>query len=110
MGIKSLVKQALAAAGYEINRHGAYPGTLFPPGHFYSPIVDLSELERDRARVFDRIRDVPDIELNEAEQLQLVKEFREFYQDLPFEQSQGDINLYYYDNPFYSYGDAILLS
>src|SRR5262249_21444211 len=66
MGIKSLVKQALVAAGYEIHRHPGFPGTLFPPGHFYSPIVDLSELERDRAKVFDRIRGVADIDLNEA--------------------------------------------
>jgi len=78
MGIKSLLKQGLVAAGYEIHRHGVCPSTLFPPGHFYSPIVDLSELERDRARVFDRIREVSDIDLNEAEQLQLVKEFSKF--------------------------------
>jgi hypothetical protein len=110
LGIKSLIKQAFVAAGYEIHRHGAYPRTLFPPSHFYSPIVDLSELERDRARVFDRTRDVPEIDFNEAGQLQLVEEFREFYQDLPFEQSQGDVNLYYYDNRYYSYGDAIILA
>jgi len=111
MGIKSLVKQAFVAAGYDVHRHGGLSrDTLFPPGHFYSPIVDLSELERDRARVFDRIRDVPDIDFDEAGQLELVEEFRKFYQDLPFEQSQGDINLFYYENPYYSYGDAIILA
>jgi hypothetical protein len=108
--IKSLVQRAFVAAGYEIRRHGTSDGTWVPPGHFYSPIVDPSELQRDKAKVFDRNRDVLGIDFNEAGQLELVEEFRRLYRDIPFEASKGDANLYYYDNPFYSYGDAIILA
>src|SRR5438105_5723383 len=43
-----------------------------PPGHFYSPIVNLAELRDDAVRVFDRSRRPTDIDLNEAAQLAFV--------------------------------------
>ena len=111
MGIKSLIKRTFLAAGFEISRHAASHGTLFvPPGHFYSPIVDLNELQSDRARVFDRDRDIPDIDLNEDRQLKLVQQFQKFYGDIPFEETEGGANLYYYDNRWYRHGDAIVLA
>ena len=110
MGIKSFVKGALLAAGYEIRKSGASQNTWVPPGHFYSPIVDLDEVRKDKERIFDRNRDVPDIHLNEQGQIQLLEELSSFYPDLPFEKTQSNKNLYYYDNPYYSYGDAIVLA
>jgi hypothetical protein len=110
MGIKSLLKQAIRAAGYEVQRREDYHETWVPPGHFYSPLVDTNELRRDAARVFERNREIPDIDLNEHGQLQLIGELRHFYRDLPFQDTQSEANLYYYDNPYYSYGDAILLA
>jgi hypothetical protein len=111
MGIKSLIKRAFLAAGLEIRRHVTCYGTLFvPPGHFYSPIVDLNELRRDRTRVFDRNKDISDIDLNEGGQLRLLEEFRNFYHDIPFHETEGVENLYYYDNPWYRHGDAIVLA
>jgi predicted O-methyltransferase YrrM len=111
MRIKSLIKRTFLAAGFEVSRHAACHGTLFvPPGHFYSPIVDLNELQRDRRWVFDRNRDIPDIDLNEAGQMKLLEEFHKFYQDIPFQETEGGGNLYYYNNPWYRHGDAIILS
>jgi hypothetical protein len=110
MGIKSFVKRALRAAGYEIRKSSASHSTWVPPGHFYSPIVDVDEVRRDKGRIFDRQRDLAGIILNEVEQIRLVEEFGQFYPELPFEKSQSDKNLYYYDNPYYSYGDAIILA
>jgi hypothetical protein len=114
MRIKSIVQRAFLAAGYEIHRRGTWlPRALPPappPADFYSPIVDLNELEKDKARIFDTNREVFDIDFNEGGQLGLVEEFAKLYQDIPFEDSQGDANLYYYDNPYYGYGDAIILA
>jgi hypothetical protein len=109
MGIKSLLKQAIRAAGYELQRREDYHETWVPPGHFYSPIVDTNELRRDEARVFDRNRDIADIDLNEHAQLQLIAELQHFYCDLPFQDSQSETNLYYYDNSYYRYGEAIFV-
>jgi len=111
MGIKSLIKRTFLAAGFEISRRTACCGTLFvPPGHFYSPIVDLNELQRDRTQVFNRNREIRDVDLNEDGQVKLLETFCKFYQDIPFQETEGDENLYYYNNPWYRYGDAIVLS
>ena len=46
----------------------------FPAGHYYSPIVDPAEIQRDRARVFDSSRRITDVDLREASQLELLQE------------------------------------
>jgi hypothetical protein len=82
----------------------------FPPGHFYSPIPDQEEVRRHRARIFDRSRrPLGGVDLREAEQLALVEQLARFYPDLPFPDQQTPGVRYWYQNTFYSYGDAILL-
>lgn len=81
-----------------------------PPGHFYSPIPSLDEVKKDEARLFGNSkRTLPGIDLNEEEQLDLLKRVASFYNEMPFsKEKQGGLR-YYYDNPAYSYSDAILL-
>ena len=55
------------------------------------------------------MRSLPGIDLNEAAQLQLLGAFSRYYGDLPFTRQQIPENRYYFDNDFYSYGDAITL-
>ena len=95
-------------AGYEIRRVGGFPQTWVPPGHFYSPIVDINELMKDKERVFSPNHHMLDINLRESQQLEMVEKLKEFYQELPFTELKSDVGLYYYENPFYSYGDAIV--
>lgn len=38
---------------------------LFPEGHFYSPVVDTDEAERDKARIWPGLRDIPGINMQE---------------------------------------------
>jgi hypothetical protein len=49
------------------------------------------------------------IELNEAEQLKLLKDFLVFYNEMPFQSEKCEGLRYYYENPAYGYSDAILL-
>ncbi|MBM6583753.1 class I SAM-dependent methyltransferase [Microvirga sp. BT689] len=86
------------------------PRTWVPPGHYYSPIVDLDELALRRDVVFDRTRPPAGIELYPAEQLALIDRLTKHYNQLPFSAEKQPGLRYYYENPFYSYGDAILLS
>jgi predicted O-methyltransferase YrrM len=80
-----------------------------PPGHFYSPIPDLGEL----LEIADEVRDVAnsynDIDLNESGQLLLLTQFGKTYAELPFAKDQRQEYRYYFDNPFFSYGDGVVL-
>jgi len=81
-----------------------------PPGHFYSPLPSPEELERDSPRLFGvPPPTVPGIDLNEASQLALLDEFSRYYLDLPFPVEKRHDFRYYFDNPAYSFSDAICL-
>ncbi|MBL8521720.1 MAG: class I SAM-dependent methyltransferase [Betaproteobacteria bacterium] len=48
----------------------------FPPGHFYSAIVDPAEAERDAARLWpDRAPELPGIDFNDAFHVQVLTEW-----------------------------------
>jgi len=80
-----------------------------PPGHFYSTIPSMKEVGENSAVIFDKSKPVLGVSINEDEQLSLLREFSQYYGDLPFsEQSESDLR-YYYNNPFFGYGDGIVL-
>ena len=81
-----------------------------PPGHFYSPIPSLPDLEASRESIFrsDR-RSLPGINLNENSQLELLDVFRHWYKEQPFTAARTPDRRYYFENPNYSYADAIVL-
>jgi hypothetical protein len=81
-----------------------------PPGHFYSPVVNIDELRADAERVFDRSRTPAEIDLNEEFQISMVPGIRLIASQLPFTAQQQDNFFYYFDNIFYSYGDGIVLA
>ena len=81
-----------------------------PPGHFYSPIPSLAEIQRDEAQIFGSVpRDIPGVELDEAKQLELLDSFVPYYQELPFKPHKTAGLRYHFENGAYSYSDAILL-
>ena len=81
-----------------------------PPGHFYSPIPSLAEIQRDEAQIFGSVpRDIPGVELDEAKQLELLESFVPYYQELPFKPHKTAGLRYHFENGAYSYSDAILL-
>lgn len=82
----------------------------FPPGHFYSPVPDLPEIRKSANEIFDRsIKCLPEVEINEAAQLKLLRQFAEYYASIPFSDQATDGRRYFYDNPYFSYGDGIVL-
>ena len=81
-----------------------------PPGHFYSPLPSLVEIDRDALKIFGSIpHSIPGIELHESEQLKLLEDFSRYYQSIPFLPHKTVGLRYYYENPAYSYSDAIFL-
>jgi hypothetical protein len=98
--------QALAAEHYRLHRAAGF----VPPGHFYSPVPSLAEVEQDEARIFGEVpRGLPGIEMHEPAQLELLEELSRFYPEIPFKAQKTDGLRYYFENPAYSYSDAIFL-
>lgn len=84
--------------------------TWVPPGHFYSPVPALDDVRRDEARIFGPPPvDLPAIDLNADGQLALLPRFRELYAELPFARARRPGHRYAFDNPNFSYADAIAL-
>jgi hypothetical protein len=82
--------------------------TFAPPGHFYSPIPSAEDIEA-LGRRETRIDPLPGIDLNEEGQLAFLEELAKFYPSMPFT-GEGSPGLRYrFENPFYSYADAIFL-
>jgi hypothetical protein len=80
------------------------------PGHFYSPIPDLHEIDSKSRYIFDRsARNIPAIRINEDSQIQLAKSFSVLYNEMPFPDTKSKEWRYFFDNPYFSYGDGIIL-
>ena len=92
-------------------RYGPNPFLKFaPPGHFHSPLPDARFIDRYQTTLFNRqIPSVPGIENNVEEQLALTARFSDYYAELPFKDDEGSGLRYYFRNPYFSYGDAIIL-
>jgi predicted O-methyltransferase YrrM len=81
-----------------------------PAGHFYSPVPDFDQIKKDQSRIFaEHAKTVPGIELNENAQLELLEKFTDYYEEMPFQAEQQEGLRYRYNNPAYSYSDAIHL-
>lgn len=80
------------------------------PGHFYSPIISVEEIQKYRVNIFKMNPDILyGIDLNEREQLRLVERFTGYYQEMPFRAQKQNHLHYFFDNTWYTYSDAIFL-
>jgi len=80
----------------------------FEPGHYYSPIVDPLNFADNRNKVKES-SNFPEINFNEKEQLETLKSFKKYYDELPFKDFKKEGLRYYYCNDFFTYSDAISL-
>ena len=80
-----------------------------PPGHYYSPDVNIEEVKKSEKELWNNKEVVNDVDLNTAEQIDLIKEFEKYYSELPFKDEKQEGLRYYFKNTYYSYTDAISL-
>lgn len=81
-----------------------------PPGHFYSPIPDLLDLNTRRRVIFDKsVTEIPGIELNVEDQLSLLNTFSDYYPQFPFQERKTPDLRFYLDNSYFTYGDSLAL-
>lgn len=99
------LREQLAEKDRELERYR----TWVPPGHMLSPIHSTAEVRRRESEIYAIPRVMPSIDLNEERQLQLFDELRQYYPDQPFPAHKVPERRYWFENPAYSYSDAILL-
>jgi len=81
-----------------------------PPGHFYSPIPDVTYVQQHSSRLFDRqLQHVSGIAIHADAQRALIERFARFYEEMPFRAEKSHGLRYHFDNEYFSYGDAISL-
>lgn len=81
----------------------------YPPGHFYSPIPSRYEVDKRAEAIFAVPESVAGIDLRSQSQLRLVDELRAYHHDQPFGPEPPATGGYHFENPFFGYGDAIVL-
>ncbi|MFP4845834.1 class I SAM-dependent methyltransferase [Winogradskyella sp. PE311] len=109
--VKSLVnKLPYVRVLYNENKNLKKNSCYFP-GHFYSPIVSIEDIKQREAVIWENktVDGIVGIDLNTDKQLSLVESYKAFYDELPFEASKKEGVRYYFENPHYSYTDAIFL-
>ena len=84
-------------------------GLWRPPGHFYSPIVATADVKINEEEIFSEPPAIRGVDLNESGQLELLKQFESFYREQPFTSERVQNRRYFFENPNYSYSDAIFL-
>ncbi|WP_428395320.1 class I SAM-dependent methyltransferase [Lichenicoccus sp.] len=77
----------------------------FPPGHFYSPIVNFEEVETDSGRLFTRHAPLG-VDMNVLVQKYIFDKLVYHSADLPFSDEKTEGLRYYYNNTSYAFGDA----
>jgi len=90
------------------NTPGDVPPQYVAPGHFYSPIPSVEDI--DRAIAARQPSDpLLGIDLREEEQMQLLQRLARFYPEIPFASDRSKGLRFAFDNPSYSWCDAIIL-
>lgn len=80
------------------------------PGHFYSPIPDLEQFKAGYDSLFQPdSKEIAGVELNEDRQLSWIDKLGVYYSEMPFQMTKQPHIRYYFDNPAFSYFDAIVL-
>jgi predicted O-methyltransferase YrrM len=100
-----LMKTELEECRRELERYR----TWVPPGDVLSPIPSREQLNLREKEIYAVPREMPGLDLNEEGQLRLFDQLFEFYKDQPFSAQQTAGRRYWFENPAYSYSDAILL-
>lgn len=81
-----------------------------PPGHFHSPIPSMDEIRLNEDKIFGSFpTEIPAIDLNAEEQKALLDKLSVYYDEQPFTPHKKEGLRYYFENPSYSYSDAIFL-
>jgi hypothetical protein len=82
-------------------------GQGWPPGHHYSPLVDIRYVRRHSARLFNpQVELGSSIDLNTAVQDETLAAVAAFYEEFDWPEEPAPDRRYYLNNRLFIYGDA----
>jgi hypothetical protein len=81
-----------------------------PPGHFYSPVVDVGEVLKREAQIFGAPRRFDGFDLQPQKQIAFAERLPAISSKLQFPDHKTAGRRYHYINPAFSYGDATILA
>jgi len=84
----------------------------YTPGHYYSPIPKLAEVEANQDRIFGtRPNSIHGIDLRRSQQFELLERFAQLYSEVPFDFSARNTTGLRYQAPgaWYRYSDVVFL-
>ncbi|MEI8074585.1 MAG: class I SAM-dependent methyltransferase [Bacteroidota bacterium] len=79
------------------------------PGHYYSPVVDLSDLEKRQKNIWETERSLNGIDFNDNEQKLFFESLIEYSKEIPFTENKTENHRYYFDNKTYVHADGLVL-
>lgn len=80
----------------------------FSHGHYYSPTLDHTTVPESLPVNYDE--EIEGIDLRPAQQFELLKVLAGNYEDDLFPVSRDDKSVYFFENNYFSYSDAIFLN
>lgn len=88
-----------------------YKNCAFPPGHFYSVLVPVDDIKKRENEIWpaEPPLQIPGINLETENQLELVRSFQQYYAELPFSNEKQKAIRYNYINDYFCHTDAIML-
>jgi predicted O-methyltransferase YrrM len=96
------LRPLLASGNYQLIRD-------YPPGHFYSPVPHINEIKGAAQPRAQDVAGIEGIDIREQSQLAMLETLSATRaSELPSKAAPGF--RYYFDNPFFSFGDGIVLS
>lgn len=89
---------------------GYKQNSCFPPGHYYSPIVDVAKLKSRENVIWPTVARIPaELDLNTEGQLELLREFKKYFRGFQYNRSQNDHLRYNQGNSYFNSFDALVL-
>lgn len=83
--------------------------SLHRPGHFYSSVVNLDEVESRKQQIWKETRDLPGIDLNLEKQESFLTDLAKYAELIPFQSETKGPFRYYFDNKTYAHADGLVL-
>ncbi|MDO6433207.1 class I SAM-dependent methyltransferase [Flavitalea sp. BT771] len=84
--------------------------SLHRPGHYYSPVINLDEIASRKAQIWNSKKELPGINLNDAEQETFIQPLSDAAALIPFKsQPNQTSHRYYFDNKTYAHADGLVL-
>ncbi len=80
------------------------------PGHYYSPLPDLDDIEKNQSRLFNsKGRECPGIVIDAESQIKLIQSFKRYAADFEIPEDKIETNRYFSNNELFCRSDAFVL-